>query len=137
MGSGTGIGRVRGLGSAKHGASHWLHQRMSAIGNLILVPWLGISLFMLPVGDHGIIMKWLAQPIVAVPMILLILSVCYHATLGLRVLIEDYVHDEALKFGALTLLTFFQIGSAAFGIFSVAKLAFATVAIATGAAPNV
>ena len=29
MGSGTGIGRVRGLGSAKHGAGHFITQRVS------------------------------------------------------------------------------------------------------------
>ena len=40
MGNGTGIGRVRGLGSAKHGAHHWLAQRYTAVGNLLLVLWL-------------------------------------------------------------------------------------------------
>ena len=40
MGTGTGIGRVRGLGSAKHGAHHWLAQRYTAVGNLLLVLWL-------------------------------------------------------------------------------------------------
>ena len=44
MGDGTSIGRVRGLGSAKHGAHHWLVQRFTAIGNIILMVWLLVSL---------------------------------------------------------------------------------------------
>jgi succinate dehydrogenase / fumarate reductase membrane anchor subunit len=44
--------------------------------------------------------------------------------LGLQVLIEDYVHDDGLKFAAMTLLNFYVIASAVFGIFVVAKLAF-------------
>ena len=43
---------------------------------------------------------------------------------GLQVLIEDYVHDDGNKFAALTLLNFYVIGAAAFGIFMVAKHAF-------------
>ena len=30
MGNGTALGRVRGLGSAKEGAHHWWHQRLTA-----------------------------------------------------------------------------------------------------------
>ena len=37
MGNGTSIGRVRGLGSAHEGVHHWLLQRFTAIGNLVLV----------------------------------------------------------------------------------------------------
>ena len=37
MGNGTSIGRVRGLGSAKSGSHHWILQRFTAVGNLLLV----------------------------------------------------------------------------------------------------
>jgi succinate dehydrogenase / fumarate reductase membrane anchor subunit len=138
MGTGTGLGRVRGLGSAKDGAKHWLAQRATAVGNLVLGLWLIASLFIVPVGNHATMVKWLAQPLVAVPMMLLLVSVCYHVALGMRVLIEDYIHDEALKFGALVVLTFYTIGSAAFGIFAIAKIAFGAVSAAAGMGnPNV
>lgn len=124
MGSGTGIGRVRGLGSARSGTHHWIVQRFTAIGNLVLVLWLVGSLVMLPAHDYAAITGWLAQPIVAVPMMLMIVSVFKHLRLGLQVLIEDYVHDDGLKFAAVTLLNFYVIGAAALGLFSVAKIAF-------------
>ena len=40
MGTGTELGRVRGLGSSKQGAHHWWHQRLTAAGNLVLMAWL-------------------------------------------------------------------------------------------------
>ena len=124
MGNGTGIGKVRGLGSAKHGGGHWINQRTSAVGNLLLTTWLVISLILMPNFDQGTLTVWLSQPLVAVPMILMLVSIFWHVRLGLQVLIEDYVHDDALKFGAMTLLNFYVVGGAVFGIFTVAKLAF-------------
>jgi len=125
MGSGTRVGRVRGLGSAKSGAHHWIAQRVTAIGNALLMPWFLISLALLPAYDHAAISGWLAQPIVAVPMLLLVISVFYHVRLGLQVCIEDYVHDDGLKFAVLVLLTFFTVGCGAVCLFSIAKIAFA------------
>lgn len=124
MGSGTNIGKVRGLGSAKHGGGHWISQRTSAVGNLLLTTWLVVSLTFMPNFDQGTLAQWLAQPTVAVPMILMLVSIFWHVRLGLQVLIEDYVHDDALKFGAITLLNFYVVTSLVFGIFVVAKLAF-------------
>ena len=124
MGSGTNIGKVRGLGSAKHGGGHWISQRTSAVGNLLLTTWLVVSLLLMPNFDQGTLAQWLAQPTVAVPMILMLVSIFWHVRLGLQVLIEDYVHDDALKFGAITLLNFYVVASLVFGIFAVAKLAF-------------
>jgi succinate dehydrogenase / fumarate reductase, membrane anchor subunit len=127
MNSGTGIGRVRGLGSAKHGSKHWIDQRLTAIGNLLLTSWLVLSLVFLPNFEYEALAAWLAQPLVAVPMILMLVSIFSHVRLGLQVLIEDYVHDDGNKFAALTILNFYVIGAAAFGIFMIAKHAFAGV----------
>ncbi len=124
MGTGTELGRVRGLGSAKTGAHHWLVQRVTALGNLALVGWLVISLLRLPVFDYERLVQWLASPLVAVPMMLMIVSVFWHLRLGLQVLIEDYFHGEASKLFMLALLNFYTIAGAAFGLFSVAKIAF-------------
>ena len=124
MDSRTYIGRVRGLGSARHGGEHWLKQRLTAIGNILLTIWFVVSLLLMPNFEHGTLAQWLAQPVVAVPMILMIANIFWHARLGLQVLIEDYVHDDGLKFATMALLNFYVVASAVFGIFVVAKLAF-------------
>ena len=124
MGNGTSLGKVRGLGSAHEGAHHWLLQRFTAIGNLVLSVWLVGSIIWLPDLDHGTVSKWLAQPVSATAMILLVISTFWHARLGLQVLIEDYVHNSGTKFATLAALNLAGIGGGAFAIFSVASLAF-------------
>lgn len=123
MGNGTSIGKVRGLGSAHHGAHHWLVARTTAISNLLLMVWFIVSLVMLSDYSYASVSGWLSQPIAAVPMILLIFSLFYHARLGLQVVIEDYVHESGSKFALLSALNLAAIGGGAFAIFSVARLA--------------
>lgn len=129
MGNGTSIGRVRGLGSAHEGAHHWVHQRLTAGSNLLLMTWLIVSLIRLPDMGYETVQAWLSAPIAAVPMILLVISVFYHFRLGLQVVIEDYQHDET-RIVLLTLLNFFAIAGAVFAIFSILKIAFT---VTTGA----
>lgn len=123
MGTGTELGRVRGLGAAKHGVGHWWQQRVTAIANLALVLWFIASLVRLPSLDYTSIIVWLRQPVAAIPMLLLIVSVFYHFRLGLQVFIEDYVHEEGSKLLALLLLNFYALGGAAAAVFAVLKIA--------------
>ncbi len=124
MGNGTELGRVRGLGSAKEGAHHWIGQRLTAIANLLLMLWFIGSLLLLPALDYQTVTAWLSSPLAAVPMILLLASTCWHLRLGLQVFIEDYVHEASGKLPLLILLNFYAIGAAALGTFAVLKLAF-------------
>jgi len=123
MGNGTSLGKVRGLGSSHHGAHHWLVQRFTAIGNLVLMLWLMASFVLLPDLSYATVSAYLSEPIPATAMVLLIVSVFWHAHHGLQVLIEDYVHTAGNKFAVLALLNLATIGGGAFGIFSVVRLA--------------
>ncbi len=122
--SGTGLKRVRGLGSAKSGVHHWWMQRVTAAGNLILLIWFFASLLLLPSLSHSSVTAWLEQPVVAVPMLLFILSVFWHFRLGVQVLIEDYIHAEGTKMLALIALNFYAIAAGATAVFSVLSIAF-------------
>lgn len=124
MGTGTGIGRVRGLGSARHGARHWWHQRLTAASNLALVLWFVVSLFRLPSLDHAAVVMWISSPLVAVGLVLLTISVFWHLRLGLQVFIEDYAHDEGARVALIVALNFYAAGGAALAIFSILKIAF-------------
>ena len=70
MGTGTGIGRVRGLGSSHQGTHHWWHQRLTAGANLLLVTFVVVSLFRLPLYDYRALTLWLSSPFTSVPLIL-------------------------------------------------------------------
>ena len=123
MKSGTPIGRVRGLGSAKHGTQHWLNQRITAGSNLFLMLWLLLAVARQPAYDYATMRAWVESAWVAIPLVLLVISVFYHFRLGLQVLIEDYQHDEA-RIISLIALNFFTIGAGAIAIFSILKIAF-------------
>lgn len=124
MGNGTSIGRVRGLGSSHHGAHHWLTHRFSAITNLVLMSWLIISFALMGDYSHASVAAWLKHPVSAVAMILLVVSLFWHARMGLGVLVEDYVHEAGLKFGTMMALNILAIGGGAFGVFSIVTLVF-------------
>ncbi len=119
----TELGRVRGLGSAKHGAHHWWTQRLTAAANLILLPWFIASLVMLPAYDYATMAAWMSSAWVAIPLVLLIANLFYHIRLGLQVVIEDYQHGET-RIVLMLLLNAFVFIAAATGIFSVLRIAF-------------
>ncbi|MFN3387642.1 MAG: succinate dehydrogenase, hydrophobic membrane anchor protein [Allosphingosinicella sp.] len=120
----TPIARVRGLGSARSGAHHWWVERLTSVSTFVLFLWLAVSLLRLPALDHATVTAWLASPLAAVPMLLLVASTFWHLKLGLQVVIEDYVHEEGTKMFALVLLNFFVIAAAAMALFAVLKIAF-------------
>ena len=123
MGNGTSIGRVRGLGAAHSGSHHWLIIRYTAIGSLLLTVWFGVSLLLLPNLSHATVLEWLSKPVPATAMALFILVNVWHARLGIQVVIEDYVHEHANKFAAITALNLLSFAGAAFGLFCVIRLA--------------
>jgi succinate dehydrogenase / fumarate reductase membrane anchor subunit len=123
MGNGTSLGRVRGLGAAHSGAHHWLVIRYTAIGSLLLSVWLGVSLLLLPNFHFETVHEWLARPVSATAMGLFVIVNVWHARLGMQVVIEDYVHEQANKFACITLLNLLAFAGAAFGLFCVVRLA--------------
>jgi succinate dehydrogenase / fumarate reductase, membrane anchor subunit len=121
----TPIARVRGLGSARSGAHHWWLERLTSLSTLLLFVWFIVSLLRLPRLDHEMVTAWLAAPLVAVPMLLLIVSTFWHLKLGLQVVIEDYVHQDGSKLFWITVLNFAVLFGAALAIFAVLTIAFA------------
>ena len=122
------LGRVRGLGSAQHGGEHWLGERVTSIALLLLGTWLIASLLLLPRIDQRTLFEWLRAPSGAVPMALLIIIGFKHALDGVKVVVDDYVHEEGRRFFWNTLLLFLAVGGGALALFALARIAFGAVA---------
>ena len=118
----TPLGRVRGLGSAKSGTGHFWRQRLTALANVPLTIGFIIILVSLLGRNHAFVVQTLGSPLVAIVMLLFIGSVTYHMKIGMQVVIEDYVHDEAWKFAAVIANTFFAIIVAAAAAYAMLKL---------------
>lgn len=121
----TPLARARGLGSAGHGASHWMHERVTSLALVPLVLWLVWSIIGLTGADYQSFTTWQAKPLNAVLMILLILTGFYHAALGCCVIAEDYIHHEGLKTLKLIGIKAFFLAASVACVFSVLKIAFA------------
>ena len=122
--SSTPLGRVRGLGSAREGGEHWLTERVTSIALLLLGIWLIASLLLLPALDLRTLGEWLQAPSGAVPMALLIVIGFKHALDGMKVVVDDYVHDEGNRFALNLVLLFFAAGGGALALFALARIAF-------------
>ena len=122
------IGKVRGLGSAREGGEHWLTERVTSVALLLLGTWFIASLLMLPALDQRTVTEWLKAPSGAVPMGLFVIIGFKHALDGMKVVVDDYVHDEGNRFAVNTLLLFLAVGGAALALFALAKIAFGAAA---------
>jgi len=119
----TPLAKVKGLGSAKEGTTHFWRQRLTALLLIPLVLWIGFSLAALPV-DHATLVGWIQQPWVSVALVLLVMVTFYHAQLGLQVVIEDYVSSHARRTVILLLSNLSCLLLGTIGVISVLKISF-------------
>jgi succinate dehydrogenase / fumarate reductase, membrane anchor subunit len=122
--SATPLGKVRGLGSAREGGEHWLAERVTSAALLLLGAWLIASLLFLPSLDQSTLAEWLAAPSGAVPMALFVITSFIHALDGMKVIVDDYIHDEGNRFSVNTLLLFLAVGGASLALFALGRIAF-------------
>jgi succinate dehydrogenase / fumarate reductase membrane anchor subunit len=119
----TPLGRARGLGSAKHGAGHWVSERVSAIALVPLVLWLVYGVIRLAAADYGFAVHWVQDPLNATLLVLSFAISFWHMHSGVRVVVEDYIHKTLTK-TTLLLINLFICGLAgALAIFSILKVA--------------
>lgn len=120
----TPLKSARRLGSARSGTETFLLQRVTAVANLLLIPFLVWIAVVAGNAGYDAAKALLARPFVSLPLLLLIVSVGLHMRIGMKEIIEDYVHSEGLKALLLILNTFFVAALAAASAFAVLKLSF-------------
>jgi succinate dehydrogenase / fumarate reductase membrane anchor subunit len=117
------VGRAIGLGSAKEGVEHWWAQRITAIALVPLSLWFVSAIIGLVGADLETVQNWVSLPLPAILLILLLIATFYHVSLGLQVVIDDYVHTELAKLGLIVVLRLLCFGFAVAGIFAVVSIA--------------
>lgn len=100
------LGQVRGLGSAKHGSGTWIADRISALALIPLTLWFVISIIRIVAGTDEVRLQVIASPANTIMLLLFILISLYHGYHGIKVIVEDYIHKEAVKVTTLILVQF-------------------------------
>ena len=114
--------RVRGLGAAHHGASHWWLQRVTAAANVPLMIAFAIVVAMMAGRPYPEAVALVGHPLVALILILATVSVCIHMRLGMQVVIEDYVHGKGLKYALLLANTFYAVVVASACLYAILRV---------------
>ena len=116
------IGRVRGLGSAKEGSGHWLHQRFSSLALVPLSIWFLWSMLSLD-GSYADARTFVAQPMNAALLIAFALVTFHHTKAGLQVVIEDYIHTRWLEVTLQVANLFLNLLAALVSVFAIVRIA--------------
>jgi len=119
----SGLGRARGLGAAKEGVQHWWVQRLTAAALVPLTLWFVASVILLTGADHATVSAWIARPFNTVLLLCLLGATFWHASLGLQVVIEDYIHRERTRLAALLAVKAVLLLGALSGILAVLRVA--------------
>jgi succinate dehydrogenase membrane anchor subunit len=120
----TPLKRVRGLGSARSGTEAFWRQRVTAVANVPLVIFLILAIVSHIGADYGTMQGFIAQPLVALAFLALIISAAIHMRIGLKEIVEDYVHGEGSKVLAILLATFFAAGVGLASVVAILKISF-------------
>ncbi len=119
----TPLKRARGIGSAQSGVSHWWTQRITAAAMVLLMIWFVITLLSLLHADYATARATVAKPWNATLLVALLITLFWHAVLGLQVVVEDYVHTRWKEVFVLLVIKFLAVLAALASVFAVLRIA--------------
>lgn len=91
-------------------ATHWIIQRLTAITIIPLTLWFLFSLIGNISKSYQEMQNWVKEPVIAILLAGSVISIFWHARLGMQVIIEDYIHGEVSRKLALTVLNAMIVG---------------------------
>ena len=97
---------AKGLGSAKHGLSHWIAQRVTAIALVPLTIWFVSLVAFMKSSNYETAIETVSNPLNATLFLLLIIATFWHAQLGLQVVIEDYIANKMTRMTLIIITKF-------------------------------
>lgn len=91
------------------GMRTWLLQRLTAVYMLLFGIGFAIYIFNQPVSDHVSWRHLFVHPFANISSGLFFFSILYHAWVGIRDILIDYIKRPVLRFSAWALLTVFLV----------------------------
>ena len=118
--------------SERHGAGEWVAERLSS---LILVPltfWGLWSGFALSGTGYDAALDWFHSPVNAALLAITLLVSVWHMQMGLKVIVDDYIHKPGSRTAILGLIALVCVLLAAAGVFFIVRLALGSAPLPAG-----
>lgn len=119
----TPLSRARGLGSSHHGVGHFITERVSGLALAPLSLWGVYAALNAVNAPRANVADWLAHPMNAVLLSLLLITALVHLQHAVQVVIEDYVERFTAKSALVIGNLFVCVLAGAVGVFSILKVA--------------
>ncbi|HKD48840.1 MAG TPA: succinate dehydrogenase, hydrophobic membrane anchor protein [Rhizomicrobium sp.] len=119
----TPLHKVQGLGAAHSGTGHFWRERLTSVALIPLSLWFAYAVLGLIDTNEVAVVSFLAHPWNAILMAAFVVISFYHLSLGLQVVIDDYVHTAGTKLFLRLLITVLWIAGSLVSVFALVRIA--------------
>ena len=119
----TPLHKVQGMGASHSGTGHFWRERVTAVALLPLSLWFAFTMLGLAGTNEVTMVQYLAEPWNALLMAMFAATGLYHMSLGLQVVIDDYVQSSGMKIALLLLVRFVTVATISTCLFALIRIA--------------
>lgn len=118
--------------SERHGAGEWMQERLSSIILIPLTLWGLWSGWVLSGAGYDGALAWFRSPVNAILLTATLLVSLWHMNMGLKVMIDDYIHRPVSRNTLVGLIGLLCMLLAAAGVFFIVRLALGSAPLPAG-----
>ena len=118
--------------SERHGAGEWKAERLSSVILIPLTLWGLWSGWVLSGAGYDGALDWFRSPVNAIVLTATLLVSLWHMNMGLKVIVDDYIHRPASRSALLGLIGLLCMLLAAAGVFFIVRLALGSAPLPAG-----
>lgn len=118
--------------SERHGAGEWMQERLSSMILIPLTLWGLWSGWVLSGAGYDGALAWFRSPVNAILLTATLLVSLWHMNMGLKVMIDDYIHRPVSRNTLVGLIGLLCMLLAAAGVFFIVRLALGSAPLPAG-----
>jgi len=118
--------------SERHGAGEWTAERASSLVLVPLALWGLWSAWSLSGGGYAGALDWFRSPVNAVLLAITLVISIWHMNMGLKVIVDDYIHKPSSRTGLLVFIGALCLVLAFAGVFFIVRLALGSAPLPAG-----